>query len=446
LLLAYFIAGLLFDQSVNRFRTSRWRGDVLMKASGKRCLRILLSEGASTSAREAITALGLAGHWVEVCDPDRACIGRFSRFVKRFHRCPGLGDDPEGYLAFVLDLISRNRFDVLIPIHEQGYLFAKVQQELAPHVAVALPSFKSYERAHSKAGFSEILCELELPQPETAFVKSLAELRKISRFPCVLKAAISTASRGTWIIHDAGELEQALTRIGSKPFDDVFLVQEFIDGPVEHVQAVFDTGRLVGMHAYNQLLRGAGGGPAMKESVSRPEVRSHLARIGAHLGWHGALSVDYVVRPEDDMPLYIDCNPRLVEPVNGLLAGFDLSELLLRVSLGEHPPEAEPGRKGVRTHMALQVLLGCAIRDGSRRDLLRECWRLSFRRGPYAGSREELTPLRWDWPSVAPTIFAALWLLANPRAANRMVAKGWGAQLLSGESIRVIRERIGVKT
>jgi len=417
-----------------------------MKGARKRCLRILLSEGSSTSAREAITALGLAGHWVEICDPDRACIGRFSRFVKGFHRCPGLGDDPEGYLAFVLDLISRKRFDVLIPIHEQGYLFAKVQQELARHVAVALPSFTSYERAHSKAGFSEILRELELPQPETVFVESLAELRQISRFPLVLKSAISTASRGTWIIHDAAQLEQALTHIESKPSGDVFLVQAFIDGPVEHAQAVFDTGRLVGMHAYNQLLRGAGGGPAMKESVSRPEVRTHLARIGTRLGWHGALSVDYVVRPEDDMPLYIDCNPRLVEPINGLLAGLDLSELLLRVSLGEHPREAEPGREGVRTHMALQVLLGCAMRDGTRRDLLQECWRLSCRRGRYARSREELTPLRWDWPSVAPTVFAALWLLAKPRAVNNMVAKGWGAHLLNIDSIRVIRERIGVKS
>jgi len=417
-----------------------------MQDPGKTRLRVLLSEGSSTSAREAITALGLAGHWVEVCDPDRACIGRFSRFVRRFHRCPGLGEDPEGYLAFVRDMISRKRFDVLLPIHEQGYLFAKVQQELAPHVAVALPSFDSYARAHSKAGFSEVLTELGLPQPQTAVVDDLGALRQVRQFPFVLKAAIGTASRGTWIIHDRAQLEQALRQIESKPVDDVFLVQDLIVGPVEHAQAVFDTGRLVGMHAYKNLLAGAGGGPAMKESVRRPEVQAHLATIGAHLGWHGALSVDYVARTDNGSPHYIDCNPRLVEPINGMLAGLDLTDLLLRVSLGEHPRAAAPERDGVRTHIALQVLLGCAIRDGTRRDLLQECWRLACRRGRYARSREELTPVRWDWPSIAPTVFAALWLLATPRAANRMVAQGWGAHLLSGDSIRVIRERIAVKT
>ena len=66
-------------------------------------MRILLSEGASTSAREAITALGLAGHHVEVCDPDPHCLARFSRFVRKLHRCPPLGADPQGYLAFILE-------------------------------------------------------------------------------------------------------------------------------------------------------------------------------------------------------------------------------------------------------------------------------------------------------------------------------------------------------
>jgi hypothetical protein len=130
-------------------------------------MRILLSEGASTSAREAITALGIAGHHVEVCDPDPHCLGRFSRFVRKFHRCPPLGADPKGYLAFILERISGRQFDVLLPIHEQGLLLAKVQADIRRHVAIALPRFDCYLRAHNKLGFSEVLTELGLPQPPT---------------------------------------------------------------------------------------------------------------------------------------------------------------------------------------------------------------------------------------------------------------------------------------
>ena len=132
-------------------------------------MRILLSEGASTSAREAITALGLRGHHVEVCDPDPHCLGRFSRFVRRFHRCPPLGTDPHGYLAFILDRISGGQFDVLLPIHEQGLLFAKAREQISRHVAIALPSFESYVRAHNKVGLQ--------PDPDGARLAATGDAR-----------------------------------------------------------------------------------------------------------------------------------------------------------------------------------------------------------------------------------------------------------------------------
>src|SRR6185312_7855721 len=69
-------------------------------------LRVLVSEGSSTSGRQAITILGLAGHRVEICDPSPWCLGRYSHFVKRFHRCPALRDDPKGYLAFIESLVA----------------------------------------------------------------------------------------------------------------------------------------------------------------------------------------------------------------------------------------------------------------------------------------------------------------------------------------------------
>src|SRR6202011_3196176 len=100
-------------------------------------LRVLVSEGNSTSAREAITILGLSGHIVEVCDPSPYCLARFSRFVRKFHRCPGLRDDPAGFLSFIENLISTQHFDVLLPIHEQGFLLARMWERLEDRVGLA---------------------------------------------------------------------------------------------------------------------------------------------------------------------------------------------------------------------------------------------------------------------------------------------------------------------
>jgi predicted ATP-grasp superfamily ATP-dependent carboligase len=403
-----------------------------------RGIRVLMSEGSSTSAREAVTALGLAGYTIEVCDPDPFCLARFSRFVSRFHRCPGLRADPQGYLDFILALIRERRFDVLLPIHEQGFLFAKERQRIEAHIAVALPSFENYRQAHGKASFSRLLAELGLPQPDTRIVADVGELRAVKRFPLVLKTSIGTASRGVWIVRDANDLRQAAAALaGANAFDDEVLIQAFAGSTVEHAQAVFCRGRLVAMHAYAQVARGAGGGDAIKQSLVRPIVRSHLRQIGERLAWHGALSVDYMISDRADGPLYIDCNPRLVEPMNALLSGLDLTDLLVRVSLGDVPADPPGGRDETRTHLGLQALLGCAMGGGSRRDLWRECWRLATRRGPYLRSIEELTPARLDWPSVIPELVVALWLLARPKAAHELPAR-FGSNLIDIRSARII--------
>ena len=402
-------------------------------------LRVLVSEGSSTSGREAITVLGLSGHHVEICDPSPWCLGRYSRFVKKFRRCPPLRDDPKGYLDFVEALLASRRFDVLLPTHEQGFLFARVQGRFASKVALALPSFDSYRTTHSKAGFSRLLAELGLPQPATTIVTSESELRAAVRYPAVIKTSIGTASRGVWFVRDARELEDAVHElVAADAFSGGVLVQEWIAGTTEKAQSVFCRGELVGFHAYRGIALGVGGGEAIKVSVSRPQVRAMLERIGQRLAWHGALSIDYLMPDQNPTPLLIDCNPRLVEPMSAYLAGSDLVGLLLQVSRGEPPAALPASREGVRTHLAMQALLGVAARERSRRALLHECWRLARGSDAYAGSHEEMTPVRTDWLSAIPLAMTALLLLARPEAVSTLARGGFGAHLLSRESIRKI--------
>src|SRR3984957_3663832 len=182
-------------------------------------LRVLVSEGNSTSAREAITILGLSGHTVEICDPSPCCLARFSRFVAKFHRCPGLRDDPAGFLAFVEKLLAARHFDVLLPIHEQGFLFARVGARLADRVGLALPDFASYRAVHSKAEFSRLLDRLGLPQPATRILKLVSERRAPAKFPCVVKTSVGSASRGISFLRNEAALEAALRKLSAQGLD-----------------------------------------------------------------------------------------------------------------------------------------------------------------------------------------------------------------------------------
>jgi hypothetical protein len=409
-----------------------------------RPLRILLSEGNSTSAREAVTVLRLAGHHIEICDPARFGLARFSRFVAKYHRCPPMRDDPTGFLRFVEGLLAKERFDVLLPIHEQGFLFAKVQSRLAARTGLALPAFEDYRTLHSKAGFSRVLTKFGLPQPDTQIVSSEAELRTTVRYPCVIKTAIGTASRGVWMLRDSTDLDRVVQEIDAvNGFAGEVLVQGLVDGFIEKAQAVFGRGELLGFHAYRQIAEGAGGGDAIKQSVQRDGVRTDLAAIGRHLDWHGALSIDFIMTEQG--PFYIDANPRLVEPMAGYLAGVDLVALLLQVSLGETPSMVPAGREGVKTHQAMQALLGCAQRGGTRRDVLRTCRDLLRGRGAYAGSVEELTPVRLDRLSLVPLAMTALLLLASPKLAGTLAKRGWGAHLLDVHCIQKIERDVRIR-
>lgn len=402
-------------------------------------LRVLLSEGSSTSAREAITILGLSGHHVEICDPSAWCLSRYSRFVRRFHRCPGLRTDPAGYLAFVERLIETGGFDVLLPTHEQGFLFARVRQRLEGRIGLAVPEFDSYRTAHGKAGFSRLLDRLALPQPPTEIVASAQALRAAIRFPTVIKTSVGTASRGIWFVRHAGDLEHALRDLAaSDAFADEVLVQDLVAGTTEKAQSVFCRGRMLGFHAYRQVAPGVGGGEAIKQSVSRPQVRRSVEAIGQALDWHGALSVDFIMPHDDATPLLIDCNPRLVEPMNAYRSGVDLVGLLLRVSLGETPAALPASREGVLTHLAMQALLGIASRGGTRREVIHECAQLATASGPYAGSSEELTPVGLDWISAVPLAMTVGFLLASPAFATKLARGGFGAHLLELKTIRAI--------
>jgi predicted ATP-grasp superfamily ATP-dependent carboligase len=402
--------------------------------------KILLSEGSSLSAREAITALGLAGHRVELISADALCLGRFSRFVSRTHRAPASGADPDGYLAAVLDIVKTRAIDVVLPVHEQAYLFAAARRQLPAGLGIALADFEAFEQVQSKARLSELLTRLNVPQPATSVVRSAGEFTSPRPFPFFVKAAFGTASTGVWRVGDERQRDALLVQLEQQQaFAEGLLVQTAVAGALERTQAVFDRGRLVACHIYRQVAEGPGGGDVIKRSVIRPEVRSIVESIGQALQWHGALSFDYIRDDTSATPYFIDANPRLVEPMNAWLSGVDLPGALLQLSLGETPPTQPEGRAGVLTRLGLMGLLDAARRRQRRRDFLKEIALLAFYAGRYRRTGEELVPL-WTDPSCAiPLAVVVAKLMLAPESAAKISQSTVAAYCLTPKAIHRLR-------
>jgi hypothetical protein len=146
------------------------------------------------------------------------------------------------------------------------------------------------------------------------------------------------------------------------------------------------------------------------------------------------LTVDYIFRGEEHF--YIECNPRTVEPGNAAASGVNLPELQLALSQEEEVSGLSVGQPGVRTHSSLAVLLGTAAYAGTRKAVLGELLRLIAHRGPYKGSRDCLTPVFHDLPSLVPFLIVAARALLTPRSAARLASEAVRRYSVTADAIQ----------
>jgi len=403
-------------------------------------LRILLSEGSSNSARQTLYGLGRK-YVVDVIDPSRWCQCRFSSFVRRWHRCPLMAQDPAGYVAFVADLVRRKRYDVLFPTHEQAYVFSKYRDALGQHVGLAVPEFDAMRRLQSKAEFARLLGELALPTPETLVVRSRRELPSESHFPCYVKLPHGTASLGVQRVGDPGELGEAIdqfARAGLWAEGDELVIQQPAVGRQSEVSAVFQHGRLLAAASAEVLATGIGGGPALRVSADHPIVVEHVRHLGAHVNWHGPLVIEYFYDAATGQPQYMEANPRIGESFNALASGVNLCELVVHVSLGREVEAVGNATAGVKTHNGFVVLIADAYNGATRRALLRRLWHGWRGKGTYATSASEMTRPREDFGSLIPATAVSLRLLMAPRSARRLAQNTVDNYSLPGSAVATV--------
>lgn len=397
-------------------------------------MRVLLSEASSLTARETLSVLGPAGYHLELMSAQTLPLGCFSRYVKHLHPCPASGCDPLGYLDAVADVVAKRQIDVLLPTHEQAWLFAVAHDRLPP-VALAVASPAAFDRVESKLAFARLCDQLGLPQPQRKQVSLLSDLEDWP-YPYYLKAPFSTAGRGVVLVRNDAERAVALGRVGAAGFP--VIAQRVVAGSYAQVAALFTRGRLVAVHSSRQIGVGAGGSAAARESTCDRRAHADIERLGTELGWHGGLTVDYLENGAERA--YIECNPRLVEPGNAAASGVNLPSLQIAVSL-DHPvtPTPRVGVSGTRTHGAIALAIGAAERSRRRLPILNVLARATVDRT----SREVLTPVRSDPLSAIPLAVAVARVLARPASAATMAAAAIGAYSVGPEAITTIRATAG---
>jgi hypothetical protein len=376
-------------------------------------MKLLFCEGSSISARESLTALGLLGHEIIICDPNPFCICRFTSFKIKYYKCPLINEDTDKYFDRILEIIRKEKIDILIPVHEQALLFSKHLDELRKYVKIELPVFENYIQLFSKIKFLDLLTRLKIPHPETILCKDHTEIRKLIFYPCFLKTDYGTASSGVWKICNEADLNNILETVEEN--GNEYLLQEPARGKFEIAYSLFDNGNLISFHSCQRIKEGARGSSCAKVGVDRPDVQRHFEQIGKELNWHGPLAIDYFYNEESNVPLYIDASPRLVEPMNAVINGINIPELLVNISACTGKEYRLKPSKGLKSHMLMMSLLFEAERTNNRKEIVKEIILACKQNGLYSGSTEEFTNPRTDLLSSIPLLAVIILLLFNPK-------------------------------
>jgi hypothetical protein len=126
--------------------------------------------------------------------------------------------------------------------------------------------------------------------------------------------------------------------------------------------------------------------------------------------------------------------------MNATLSGVNLADLAVRVALGDVEDISNPqyGHPWLRNHSLMAILLGVADYGGSQWELLYTIVESIRGRGNFARSKEDLTPVRIDIPSLIPLGVVSGQLLLNPHASHHIATGAINAYSLTATTVETI--------
>jgi hypothetical protein len=380
-------------------------------------IKVLILNGSTPATIQVLDILDTKKYQVAICDPNPFCWARFHFHCSEFVRAPRLKNNPKIYLQFLLKLIQKEKFDVVLPVHEEGLLLAANKKEIFKYTNFLLGSAENFHTIMNKKSFLELTKSLNLPVPKMAFVKNIEDVAIAGIFPCWVKLPYGTSSTGVVRIANEKIVKEKLKEFGS---DSDFIIQEEIIGDQLTIQALFQNGNLICSHQYQALSTGFGGGASKRISVNYSELKIYAKKIGKKLSWSGPLMID-AIRDQKSGTIYIiEGNPRIGEISSAFLAGLNIPEAYIKLTCKEKLEKVFETKSGIKSHQMFTEITGAIKRSECLWKKYQRAFQATFLLGEYKSSVDEFIHPSVDPVSVLFTfgIFLSLPFLTETRIKN----------------------------
>ena len=261
-----------------------------------------------------VRKLADAGHTVYASDAYDLAPGSHSRYLAGHFVTGSPRDETEKFVADVERIATDNAIDVIVPAFEEAFYLATQHDRLDQAARLYAAPFGTLARLHDKAVFQTLVTKLGLRTPETVVARSDDELRsQIECYPRYFaRAAFSRG--GVGLLTNTGPLAGHVSIADCHPTpESPWLVQEFVDGPMQCTYTTMHSGRATAHCAYRAPRQWEHSTAIQFMSIDGHETLGVAETIASELDYTGQMSLDFV---DDNGTLYlIECNPRATDGV-----------------------------------------------------------------------------------------------------------------------------------
>ncbi|WP_309064561.1 ATP-grasp domain-containing protein [Microbacterium sp.] len=272
-------------------------------------MRVMLLDGQYSHslpiAAELATDLG--AEVIGVAPSKRSHLHR-SRYVAEKLIAPlAVSDD---YGAHVLDLVSRVRPDVVVPVGYYSFRsLIPLRSKFPESTAFLAPAAHAFAIAEDKVATYDLAAEVGVDHPRSMTdVVTSGDIGQI-RFPIFVKARMERGGQSTALVRDA----QALRSLDVESLGGDVLFQEYIDAePYTYAHSgYYEDGVPVAEHQHLELrsVPRRGGSGTRLRTFHDPELRKHANSLMLALRWNGVAQVEFKRRKDGGYAL-MEINPK----------------------------------------------------------------------------------------------------------------------------------------
>jgi predicted ATP-grasp superfamily ATP-dependent carboligase len=275
--------------------------------------RILLTGGRAPATLELARLFYKAGHIVFIAESVAHPLTRLSRSVVHHYLVPSPRFNPTGYIDALLDIVKRNKIDVIIPTCEEIFTIGWGCGQLEKECRVFAEVLARLEPLHNKWEFIERAKHYGLSVPRTMLIASESDLQRTieSHEMLVLKPIYSRFAAK--IIFLRGRRDPTPT---IKPTSQIpWVAQQFIYGQQICTYSIVHNGRIAAHTAYPAEFTAGRGAAVLFRHIDHAPSLAWVKKFVAAENFTGQIAFDFIETLNGDL-YALECNPRATSGVH----------------------------------------------------------------------------------------------------------------------------------